>query len=162
MYFIVVILLTIVLPIGSAVVERVVYNSAEPWVILLGTWMVFWGVGVRLFIAGVRQVFQPRFTAAEIFGIKSDDALPFVRELGFANLAMGTLALLTIVDERLLLGAAIVGGLFYGLAGLGHTTHGGGMSARRLTAMLTDLLVFVVLAAFVVASAYSASGRIGD
>jgi hypothetical protein len=36
--------------------------------------------------------------------------------------------------------------------------HGGGMNARRVTAMLTDLLVFVVLAAFVAATIYPEYG----
>ena len=152
MYYIVVILLTVVLPIGSAVVGRV-YDSTEPWTILLGAWMVFWAGGVRLFMAGVRQVVQPRFTSEEIFGIKSDEPLPIVQELGFANLAMSALSLLTIADQGLLLGAAIVGGLYYGFAGVRHMTHGEA-NARRVTAMVTDLVVFVVLTAFVVAHVY--------
>ena len=31
---------------------------------LVGKWFVFWAVGARLFIAGIRQVIQPAFTAA--------------------------------------------------------------------------------------------------
>ncbi len=156
MYYIVVILLTVVLPIASAVVERVVYGSTDPWMIVMGAWMVFWAGGVRLFIAGVRQVVQPRFTSEEIFGIKSDEPLPIVQELGFANLAMSVLSLLTIADKGLLLGAALVGGLYYGFAGVRHMTHGE-PNARRFTAMVTDLLVFVMLAAFVVASVWPGS-----
>jgi hypothetical protein len=36
-------------------------------------------VGVRLALAGLRQYFDPRFTAEQIFEIHNDDALPLVR-----------------------------------------------------------------------------------
>jgi hypothetical protein len=44
--------------------------------------------------------------------------------------------------------AAIVGGLYYGLAGLGHAFRGERNAAGQ-TAMLSDFFIFAVLAAFV-------------
>jgi len=89
MYFLIVLLFMLVLPVGSIYLEHSYLHSATPLMLLIGKWFVFWSAGVRLFLAGLRQFFQPRFTAEEIFGIKSDDALPFVRELGAANFATG-------------------------------------------------------------------------
>ena len=54
---------------------------------------VFWAVGVRLFIAGLRQIVQPRYTAETILGVKDPDATLIVRELGFANTAIGSAGL---------------------------------------------------------------------
>ncbi len=53
---------------------------------------------------------------------------------------MGVLGLLSLAvgDTRFTLAAAIVGGLYHGLAGLGHIAHGG-RNAQRTLAMLTDL-----------------------
>lgn len=65
-----------------------------------------------------------------------------------ANLAMGSLAILTVFDRQMVLPAAIVTGLFYGLAGIRHAWHGE-RNSRRATAMLTDLWIFLVLAAYV-------------
>ena len=64
---------------------------------LAGRWFVFWGVGVRLGLAGLRQFFQPGFTAKEIFHIGGDEALPLVRELGVANVATAAVGLLSLV-----------------------------------------------------------------
>ena len=60
---------------------------------IVAKWYVFSAVGVRLSLAGLRQMFQPRFTAQAILGINSPDALFLVRELGIANVAMGTAGL---------------------------------------------------------------------
>ena len=86
-------------------------------------WFVFWAVGVRLFIAGVRQVAQPQFTAESIFEIKDRAAFALVRELGFANLSTGTLGLANLAVPAWVVPAAIVGGLFYGLAAAGHVSR---------------------------------------
>jgi hypothetical protein len=51
---------------------------------------LFWGVGVRLLLMALRQAFQHRFTAAEIFHMKGEEALPLVRELALANIATGS------------------------------------------------------------------------
>jgi hypothetical protein len=60
MYFAVVILLLIVLPVLSVGIERILAPSTFTTIFLMGRWFVFCAGGVRLFIAGVRQVFQPR------------------------------------------------------------------------------------------------------
>jgi len=78
---------------------------------LAGKWWTFWTVGVLLFIAGLRQVLQPAFTAKEIFEIQEDGALPMVRELGFANITFATLGLCSLFRPERTVPGAIVGGL---------------------------------------------------
>jgi len=112
---------------------------------------VFWAVGVRLLIAGVRQVADPQFTAKRIFNIKSAEPLPLVRELGFANTSTGILGICAFFNGGWVMPAAIVGGLFYGLAGMGHAFK----RERNLfenVAMYSDLWVFIVLLAYVIAT----------
>ena len=72
-----------------------------------------------------------------------------MREIGFGNLAMGLLGLASFLKPEWLVPAAIVGGLYYGLAGLGHVVKGE-RNAKENIAMLTDFLAFIVLAVFVV------------
>ena len=98
-------------------------------------------------IAGDRQVAQPRFTGESIFQVKDRGALAVVREVGFANLAMGALGLLTLAKPDFLVAAAIVGGLYYGLAGAGHAVRGD-KNASEWTALVTDLFMFFLPAAF--------------
>jgi hypothetical protein len=146
MYFIFVALFMFVLPAISVVAEEVLRGG--DLILLVGKWFVFWGVGVRLFIAGLRQVAQPRFTAEDIFQVKDKGALAIVREVGFANLSMGTLGLLTLPKPSFLVAAAIVGGLYYGLAGAGHAVRRA-INATEWTALVTDLFMFFLLAGFI-------------
>ncbi len=120
-------------------------------------WYVFWAGGVRLFLAGLRQAFTPKFTAREIFEMKGEEALPIVQELGFANLSMGALCLVAPFIGAPLAGA-IVSGLYYGLAGFRHLTSREHRNAQRTLAMATDFLVFAVLATYVTFTAWNMSG----
>jgi len=149
MYYASVLLLMLVLPLGSIAAEYTVYHSDLPLMLLIGKWFVFWSAGVRLFVAGLRQVIQPRFTSEVIFGIKGDDPLPIVRELGLANFATGLVAILSLVEPQFLLPVAIVAAIFYGGAGVFHVTSA---HRNRLenTAMISDLAISAVFAAYVV------------
>jgi hypothetical protein len=54
---------------------------------------VFWAVGEQLSLARMRQIAQPRYSAEKILGIKGEEAQLWVRELGFANIAIGCVGL---------------------------------------------------------------------
>lgn len=60
---------------------------------------MFWGIGARLFTEGLRQAFNPAFTARDIFALTDPAGFTLVRELGFANIAMGLVGLLSIFDR---------------------------------------------------------------
>ncbi len=153
MYVVAVVLLLLVFPAASVAIEAAWRGSATDLMPLVGKWFVFWGVGVRLFLAGIRQVLQPQFTAEDIFAIKDHGALAIVRELGFANLSMGALGLLSLLLSGWTVAAAVVGGLYYGLAGAGHLFCSGRNFAEQ-TALISDFFVFAVLAAFVAYRAF--------
>jgi hypothetical protein len=115
---------------------------------LVGKWFTFWAVGVRLFLAGVTQTFRPQFTAQSIFEIKDQAALGIVREVGFGNLAIGALGLASLARPEWIVPAALVGCIFYGLAGIGHIFRKG-RNLKEQIALLSDLAVFLLLAAFI-------------
>jgi hypothetical protein len=83
----------LIFPMASIGLEAFVQNHGALDVAIVGKWFVFWAVGVRLFIAGLRQIVQPRYTAETILGVKDPDATLIVRELGFANTAIGSAGL---------------------------------------------------------------------
>jgi hypothetical protein len=151
MYFASVVMLLFILPVVSIVGEAALSHHASSIMFLTGKWVVFWGVGVRLFVAGVRQVIQPRFTAEEIFDAHDAGSFPIVREVGFGNLSMGLLGVCSLLRASWLVPAAIVGGLYYGLAGMGHVVKKG-KNAKEYTAMISDEFIFVVLLVFVLSS----------
>ena len=150
MYLASIILLLLVLPVASIVVELIAHTNAD-LVLLIGKWFVFWAGGVRLFIAGIRQTAQPAFTASEIFELTDKGAEKIVRELGFANLTMGALSILSIIQPAWVVPAALVSGLYYALAGIGHVRNSG-RNAKQTFAMVSDLAVAIVLLGFVVVS----------
>lgn len=124
-------------------------GSGEGFLTLLGQWFVFWAVGVRLGLAGLRQVFQPEFTAREIFRFTGTEALQVIQELGFANLSMAALGLIAVAVPGFVLPAAVAGCLFYGIAGIRHIPTPDKTRNERL-AMVTDLWAAAVLALVVV------------
>jgi hypothetical protein len=100
-------------------------------------------MGIRLLLAGIRQITQPAFTAS-LLGIKSTESHILVRELGFANFSMGTLATLSLWLPHWMIPAALVGGIFYALAGINHLFQPH-RSKQENVAMLTDLYAAGVL-----------------
>lgn len=148
MYLAAVVLLLLVIPAACVGVEALVLGSPASSMDLIGKWFTFWGCGVRLFLAGVMQAAKPQFTAESIFGIKDEAALGIVREVGFGNLAMGTLGLASLALPQWVVPAALVGGLYYGLAGVGHMMRGE-RNAKEQVALVSDLLIFVLLVIFV-------------
>jgi uncharacterized membrane protein len=148
-YLIPVLLLLLVIPGVCVLVESLLGGLSSDFMPLIGKWFVFWSVGVRLFMAGVRQILQPEFTAKKIFELSESGALAVVRELGFANVAMGVLALASAANGALIVPSALVGGLYYGLAGVGHLVRQNRNAIEQI-ALVSDLLIFALLATFLV------------
>ena len=144
MYYLTVALLMFVLPTGSILVELFAFRSSHAFTLLLGKWFVFWAVGGRLLVAGLRQAIQPRFTAETILGIKGEEPLQVVQELGFANISIGVIGIVSIFNSAWIMPAAIVGGLLYGCAGIRHVVKDK-RNAMENTAMVSDLFIFAVM-----------------
>lgn len=145
-YEILIVTLTVILPVVSAFI----YSSSLPGgfsgdlsLLSIGIWVVFWGIGVRLLLAGLTQISNPDFTAKAILGGKSDGAGFIVRELGFANTAIGIAGITTLWFPYWSPAVALVGGIFLGLAGVQHLLKKK-RSLKENVAMATDLFVAIV------------------
>jgi hypothetical protein len=149
MYVFIVIALMLVLPLISIVAQLMLADhsalAAASNLAIVAKWYVFWAVGVRLSLAGLRQIIQPRYTAETILGLKGAESLFFVRELGFANVSMGSIGLVSLFAPSWVMAAALVGALYYGLAGINHCFH---EARNRLqnVALVSDLFAALVLA----------------
>lgn len=138
----------LVLPLVSTGIDLWLHPDL-PTMLLLGRWFVFWGAGVRLFAAGLKQTLQPEFTARQIFKLKTDEAFPIVRELGISNIAAGIVGIASIFAPSFLLPIAVYATIFYGAAGFGHIGQKD-RSANENLALWTDLLIAAVLLAFII------------
>lgn len=151
LYIAVVALTMAILPTASVLADHADHPDAGLW-LLIGKWFVFWGVGARLGLAGLRQVLQPAFTAREIFHMQGEEALPLVRELGIANTATALVALLSLAAPSFVVPVAISAGIFYGVAGFRHALEPS-RSLNETIAMVSDAGMFLVLAAFLTVTA---------
>lgn len=147
-YFVLVILQTVVLPIGSGIIELTTVGG-DP-VLVFGKWWVFWGVGTRLLVAGAVQV-SGRGPTSEILGSAAPSVheTQLVRELGMANIAMGIAGCLALVPGWAL-PAGVAGGAFLLVAGLMHVPKKGKNASEQL-ATWTDLIVGAAVLALAVA-----------
>ncbi len=146
-YFVVVLLQTVVLPIVSGVIELAVVGG-DP-VLVFGKWFVFWGVGTRLFLAGIVQV-SGRASTAQILGATATTGAErqLTAELGTANLAMGFAGLFALVPGWAL-PVGLAGGLFLLIAGLMHVAKKD-KNAKETLATWTDLVVGLAVAVLAV------------
>lgn len=152
MYIATVIALMLVFPAASIVFAGTRQHHAVLGAQIFGQWYVFWAVGVRLLMAGLRQIVQPRYTAEAILGVKALDALSIVRELGFANTAIGIAGVASVLLPVWILPVATIGMIFYGLAGVNHLTHGGRNTLQNV-AMISDFFAAAMLLAACLAMA---------
>lgn len=148
MYIAFVALTMLILPLVSIAIDHAFHPGASSVFFLIGRWFVFWGVGVRLVLAGMRQFFQPSFTAEQIFHATSGDVLPIIRELGLANFSTGVVALLSLAMPSFVLPAAISAAIYYGVAGVRHFAERN-CSRNENIAMGSDLFMALVLMFFV-------------
>jgi hypothetical protein len=155
-YFIFVLLTTVVAPVVSAIIAGLQSDWAGGALHVFGVWWVFWGIGIRLFAAGLSQIFRPQFTSKNILHIESDDAAQIVQELGFMNTAIGLAAIISLSAPSWAPAIGFAGGGFLLLAGIRHVGKRQ-KNAKEWVACLTDLLVGVIGVAFGVAALFGAA-----
>jgi hypothetical protein len=148
-YIILVLAQTVVLPLVSGTIELLV-GGGDP-VLVYGRWFLFWGVGTRLLVAGVSQIFRPGFTVQNILGEPNAGATQIAQELGFANLSIGVGAIVAAFVPGWAVPVAIIGGLFLGLAGFRHVAKKH-PNVKEIVATWTDILLFLAMAAYVLVS----------
>jgi hypothetical protein len=148
-YIFVVSMLTFVLPIicseGQILINKDIFFSLE----LVGKWFIFSAVGLRLFIAGLKQTTDPAFTAKEIFHIDNPDGFPIVRELGFANLCFGLIGIVSLFLPQWRVVSAFGSGLYYGIAGLQHFFKKP-IGTNEKFALATDIIISLLLLVYFV------------
>jgi hypothetical protein len=149
MYVFIVIALMLALPLISIVAQIILTDHGAlhgaSYLAVVAKWYVFWAVGVRLSLAGLRQIIQPRYTAETILRLKGAESLFFVRELGFANAAMGSVGIASLFAPSWVTPAAMLGTIYYGLAGINHCFHKGRNTLQNV-ALVSDLFAAMVLA----------------
>jgi hypothetical protein len=148
MFYAAVGLFMVILPSGSVAIALADGGHGSTLAVI-GTWFVFWAIGVRLFTAGVRQVIKPSLTSEGILGIPGREAWLLVRELGFANIATGSIGILSLWNAGWRPAAALSGGLFLVAAGVLHAIKKH-RDTEENVAMVSDLAIGLLMLVYVV------------
>lgn len=149
-YLIYIVVTMLVAPLLSVIFEFYYRSPQQRFLDLSWKWFLFWAIGIRLITAGANQIANPAFTAS-IMQL-SDSAHVVIRELGFANLLMGGLAVLSLFFPSLR-PAATLGGLYLGLAGLLHVIRGiEHVNFKEATALISDLWGFLIVVGYLLDS----------
>jgi len=145
-YLITVLALMLFLPLLSTLID---FSKNHQQIInLAGKWFIFWAIGVRLLMAGFKQVIDPAFTAQSIFHLTDKDAFVIVKELGLANICFGLIGVISLFIPSWRIPAAFAGGLYLGIAGVNHIIKKPA-GLNELIAMLSDLFIAVIMAAYI-------------
>lgn len=147
-YLIGVLLLMIIMPVIS-ILSDVFGNGIPLSMELAGKWFIFWAVGIRLFTAGLKQAFQPQFTAKNIFHLTDSASYPIVRELGYANISFGVIGILSLFFPEWRIVSAAGSGIFFGIAGINHIVKKPA-GTNEMIALITDLFIFFFLLAYII------------
>lgn len=142
------ILLMLVLPLVSIAIEFIFFKNGN-LMFLVGKWFIFWAIGIRQFTAGFKQTMNPAFTLERIFNTRNSESHVIVRELGFANICMGVLGIVSLFVEQFRLSSALVSGLFFGLAGILHIMRRPD-GRNEVIAMITNIFIFIVMVIIVI------------
>ena len=143
MYLVIILAIMFVLPLTLIGINAFVLGAPLGAALFL-QWFVFFAGGWRLFLAGIKQISQPGYTAKTILGVESEQSFILVRELGFANVSIGLMALASLAVPAWQTAAALAAGVFYALAGINHLLQPGRNHLQN-TAMITDLAAAALL-----------------
>lgn len=91
MYLAIVLTTMLLAPLAS-IAENLASAGAGDLAATAAKWFVFWAIGIRLLLAGLRQIAQRCFTTQAIFNIADPATTKLVSEIGFANVALGRIA----------------------------------------------------------------------
>jgi hypothetical protein len=140
--------LVTVLPIAAALLEARIDEIPLTWP-NYWKWFIFWGVGIRLFFKGIRLASTPQFTGLSLSSFKNRESYLLLLELGFANMALGSMGILSVINDQWRFIAAIAGAIYFGLTdmlSLLKKTDG----RHERVALIYNILVFSGLVAFMV------------
>ena len=140
--------LVAILPIASAALESRIDQTALNWPIYW-KWFIFWGLGIRLFFKGIRLASAPQYTGLSLSSFSNRECYLLLLELGFANMALGSMGILSVINDQWRLIAAIAGAIYFGLADMLRLLKKPNGRHERV-ALIYNLLVFAGLVGYLI------------
>jgi hypothetical protein len=153
-YLLYIIAVMFVCPIISIWVEKLLAkreSSFQVLIELIAKWFIFWAVGIRLLTAGFSQAVNPAFTGS-ILDVP-EACFVAIKEIGFANISMGLIALMSLFLPTWRKAGGLCGGLYLGIAGFLHVSRiAEGINVKETIAMVSDLFIFSIVVFYLLSS----------
>ncbi len=124
---------------GEAIIKRI---SVDPG--LTGKWFIFWVAGVRLSFTGIKHIYRRGAAPAAFFYGEKKENFLMIRELGFANITIGVMGMLSVVNSNWRQIAGLAAAIFFGLSALQHFFIKP-VNGKEMAIMVTDIIVFAIL-----------------
>lgn len=110
---------------------------------LICKWFIFWALGIRSFSAGIMQSINPSFTAKMLQTGTSNYVM--IRELGFANISMGILAICSLFQSKWRSAASLCIGAFFAMCTFLHISrYGIQLSFDEVIATISDAWAIII------------------
>ena len=132
-----------ILPLLSVAFEEIAKGTTTSWQ-LIGKWFIFWVLGIQLFTIGIRQASDPASEALKIFKLNGKNVYVIIRRLGFANISLGILGILSLINNHWRQIGAISGISFFGFAVLQNLSQKV-KTRNEIIAVISDILTSVVM-----------------
>ena len=140
--------LVAVLPIAAAALESRIDHLALNWP-TYWKWFIFWGLGIRLFFKGIKLASTPQYTGLSLSSFKNRESYLLLLELGFACMALGSMGILSVINDQWRLIAAIGGAIYFGLSDMLRVIKKPG-GRHELVALIYNIVVLVGLAGYLI------------
>ena len=148
LYLYSVLLFMLIFPIISILLNIVLTHNSDV-LNIIGKWFVFWGIGMRLLTAGIKQVITPSFTVKQVMNVEDNESNFFVRELGHSNISIGLAGVISLLITQWCIPVAFIGGLFLGIAGIQHVIKKPS-GVNESVAMYSDLFIFLIMTIYII------------
>ena len=143
--------ISIILPLICILIEIAIIKRKNKSVIFKNTslkWLCFWVVGFNAISAGVMQAFNPSYTANLLHVAMSDFII--VEELGFAQLGIGIVALLSLKWVKFRKPAVMAYGIFIFGCTVIHFLRFSAIEMGEIISTLNDIWILILAALIVI------------
>ncbi len=136
-------LFVIIFPVISICAEAIIKGiPADPG--LMGKWLIFWVAGIRLSLRGIKRIYRRGAAPAIFFNEERKETFLMIRELSFANITIGVMGILSVVNSNWRQIAGLAAAIFFGLSALQHFFIKP-VNGKEMAIMVTDIIVFAIL-----------------
>ena len=132
----------IIIPVICTLIEYKKRNRKEQLIYHVCKWFIFWAIGFRATTAALMQILNPLYTAALLQ--VGEESKVVIQELGCAQLGIGVLGILSILNKDFRKSACISCGIFMIFVSILHVTRLTNMNVKEFVSLFGDVFIIFI------------------